>query len=391
MFSLSINFPTFPLANVGSIYVRLDKGEYAPGEQVTGTVLLDLLSNFGSNQIWLTLVGVEQVRLVQETTTGTGAEEKKQHHPKYEDNWFFSHKIPIYTFPNAFVPGGQYSIPFSFMLGPGLPSTFRYEFKMHGFDCFASTNYELMASLESVGLGAQNLRHTTTFNVNQPVVVGDGSQKKELTQNVTSCCCFGKGSSKITTYFEKSDYIPGETAYLITEADNTQCTVKVEKISARFRQNLTLQAQGFTHRINHDLNVLDTPGIGPGEKKDAQNAIRLAVPLVASNNRGIIQPTSRGKLIVNEYELANYLHMDACICCSDHPNCVLNLNVRNPSITYSNWSSQPPTWNPQKLSPITFTLDAGFMMPRPDRNQAQQSGMPGMPGMAGMPGMPNPF
>src|SRR3990167_4476911 len=385
MFSLSINLPTFPLPNVGSIFVRLDKGEYAPGEQVTGTVLVDLLSNFGTNQIWLTLVGVEQVKLVEEIRTGTGAEERKTHNHKFEDNWFFSHKIPIYTFPSAFVPSGQYSIPFSFMLGPGLPSTFKYEFKMHGFDCYAATNYELMASLESIGFGAQSLRQTIAFNVNQPVVVGDASQRKELTQNVTSCCCFGKGSSKITTYFEKSDYIPGETAYLITEADNTQCTVKIDKISARFRQHLTLQAQGFTHRINHDLNSLDAPGIGPGEKRDAHNALRLAVPLTASSGRGIIQPTSRGKLIINEYELANYLHMDACICCSDHPNCTLKLNIRNPSINYSTWNNQPPTWSPQVLTPITINFSSEFMMPRPDRHQQGQPGMQGMPGMPGMP------
>lgn len=42
-----------------------------------------------------------------------------------------------------------------------------------------------------------------------------------MIKDVKICCCFSKGESKIKSYFEYNSYMPGETANIITEVDNS--------------------------------------------------------------------------------------------------------------------------------------------------------------------------
>lgn len=374
MFSLSLNFG-IPQPNVGSVYVRLNKGDFVPGEQVSGTILLDLYSNFNSNIIWLAVAGVEQTKLVEERqVSGDGNRTELIDHN--DQNFFFSHKIPVYRFPQEFIPSGQYSFPFSFLLNSDLPSTFDYKFSKKDKECFAKVSYEIRASLESTSNSAPAISYTCPFVVNQKMVLNDQSQRKEINQSVSSCCCIDKGQSKIVSYFEKSEYIPGEVAYLVTEVDNSNGKAKINTIDAIFQQHLVLKAGKYEENIHEDLNTMSEPGVGIGEQKVGDNARRLAVALTTKKKTSPIQPTCRGKLIMNEYYLKNQLNVDACICCGDNPNCKLQLNVRNPTINYMPWGAQPQVWRPQEFANFNvqfsndFRLDTGGFMGQPSAIQA---------------------
>lgn len=403
MFSLSLNLG-LPSMNFGSMYIRLDKGEFIPGEQVNGYIDMNLVSMFNHGVIYLTVAGVEQVKLVELVTHGSGdnrVEEKKHHNDR---NFFFNNRFPVHHFHSGFMAAGQYSFPFSFVLPTDLPSSFSYKFTAHNEPCFAVTSYEISATLE--GATGTTMFYNMPLSVNQQQVYGGNNHKMEMNQDVTHCCCVSKGKARITSYFEKNDYIPGEKAYLITEADNTQSTAKINHIKGEFRQVIRLKAGFYEHTLTNNLCELKTPGIQPGEQRSGPNAIRLEVPLVNANKHlhhhdknesNAVQPTSKGKLISNEYYLVNTLEMDACICCGEHPNCKLNLNIRNPSFSYAGWSSQPSAWNPQVFNPVSFQVspetrfdinmyvDANATSP----HYAGHS-QPMMPGMPGMPGMPAP-
>mmetsp|Transcript_36115 Transcript_36115/g.32504 ORF Transcript_36115/g.32504 Transcript_36115/m.32504 type:complete len:109 (-) Transcript_36115:701-1027(-) len=45
--------------------------------------------------------------------------------------------------------------------------------------------------------------------------------KQEKSINVTCCCCCDKGNVKITGYFDKNAYCPGEVAKVVGEIDAT--------------------------------------------------------------------------------------------------------------------------------------------------------------------------
>lgn len=360
MFSLSLNAGT-PATITGSIYVRLDKGDYTPGEQVTGVVMLNLFSNLNQGAVYLTVAGVEQVKLVEMHTTGAGDDKKEEllHHS--DQNFFFNHRIPIHNFAGGFIPAGQYSFPFCFVLPTGLPSSFKYKFRKDMEDCFAMTSYEVRASLENQS--ETSLNYTVPLAVNQPMQLSDGSKRMEMDTTVKHCCCIDKGSAKIVSYFEKQNYVPGETAYLITEADNTKSSAAISSITGEFYQVIRMKAGVYEENVRNTLKNVSMTGIQPGESKQGPNALRIEIPLVNEKNttnveEKVVQPTSRGKLITNEYYITNTLSMDACICCGSHPYCTLQLSLRNPSFNYNPWQSQPENWNPQTFSPMNFQFSS---------------------------------
>ena len=368
MFSLSFNLG-LPTPNLGSVYVRLDKGEYSPGEQVSGTIMLDLYTPFQfGNQIWLTLAGVEQARLVEHKQRQDGEEKIEEKIEHAEQNVFFNHKIPVYSFSSGMISPGQYSFPFGFVLQSGLPSSFQHKFKMGLEDCFAGVTYELQASLSSSQSSPPAISHTIPFNVNQPVSLSNEGSRKEMNSKIDSCCCISRGESRIVSYFEKVEYVPGETAYLICEADNSKCTVKLNNISASFNQHIKITARGYSHQITQVLTSMVMDGIGPGERKVGPDSLRMAVQLMSGdkNNQKGVQPTCRGKLINNEYYLVNTLNVDACICCGSHPSSSLRLNVRNPDLQYIAWSAQPAQWSPQVMPTATIQFDSEFRLPTND-------------------------
>jgi hypothetical protein len=399
MFSLSLNLGK-PSAQMGSMYVRLDKGEYVPGEQVSGVINLNLFAVFNQGVIYLTAAGVEQVKLVEIIKTGAGTdakEEKKWHNDR---NFFFNNRFPVHHFQGGFLAAGQYSFPFSFVLPTGLPSSFSYKFTKDHEACFAMTSYEISATLGSAAGPA--LSFSLPLSVNQPQIFSNPSQRMEMNQEVTHCCCVAKGRAKITSYFEKNEYVPGETAFLITEADNMHSQAAINHIKGEFRQVVRLKAGAFEHSVSNSLCELKTPGIQPGEQRIGPNAIRLEVPLINKNpnqwdknqsKNNVVQPTSRGKLINNEYYLVNTLEMDACICCGEHPNCKLQLNIRNPSLVYNPWAGQPEGWSPQVFNPVAFQVspDTRFDVNMYVDNSASSPQYAGQafPQMPGMPPPPN--
>ena len=416
MFSFVSKVIKSTLPTLGSIYVRLDKGDFYPGEQISGTILLDLYTNWSNDRVYLTIVGIEQTKVVEQKQDPHN--NNKPENIVHEDsNPFFSNQVPVYQFPGGSMPAGQYTFPFTFILQQGIPSSFSHFFKEHGTDCYAAVVYEMRASLESGHNSDPALQFSVPFNVSQPAALGTGMTKKEIDQKIKSCCCIDKGQSKLTTYFEKSEYLVGEPAYMIAEVDNTQSKAKINKIEGIFKQELTIRAKNYTHNIHRDINTYTLSGIGPGESRIGGDALRLQMTMGSGGSSGDkkIQSTCTSKLITNHYYLIVRSEMDACICCGEHPNSKLQLNLRNPPVTYTNWSGMPSTWNPRVMQPTTiqFTQDTAYDSRRntgidhsnaktqyaeiampvfpgsgmPSHQQGQP-GMPSMPGMPVMPGMP---
>ena len=407
------------ISGFGTIFIQLDKGSYSPGEQVNGTIFLNLVSNYvRANQLWVQITGLEETKLIEQRSRqvnhrhGDRTVSRTEHYyvTHHDVNSFFNHRFPVYTFPTAFLPAGQYSFPVSFILARGIPSTFNYEFFKHGQN-YGRVNYCISAMVESPGMGLQiaPMRSVQTFVVNQENIVSSGAMRKEMNKKVTSCCCISKGHSKIITYFEKNDYCPGETAYMVAEVDNSQGKAEIQQVRGIFKQSLKLTARGYTERININHHEMQVSGIKPGATLLGEKAQRLEVVL-RSRDGSSIQPTCRGRLVSNEYHLINKLKMDACLCCDDSPACEIILNVRNPDMVYQKFV-QPSNWHPQVMAGYNAQFSSEFSAPpppipqypefsSPDQNHGGQNypsqgmppaqgGMPNYPSQPGMPSFPN--
>ena len=388
------------VSGLGTVFIQLDKGSYSPGEQVNGTIFLSVIQNYsGASELWLTISGMEDTKLIEQKTrtehyTSNGQRRTRTHtyyvtHQDY--NTFFNHRFPIYRFNSSFVPAGQYTFPISFILNSGLPSTFNYSFYKHG-SCHANVNYVIQASIGG-GMGSRipSIQCSQNLTVNQELLISSGTMRKELNKEIKTWCCVSKGHSKITTYFEKNDYVPGEQAYIITEVDNSKGKADILQIKGIFRQHLRITARGYSELIKEDHQTTILNGIKAGELLVGENAKRLEVNL-RTKTGSVVQPTCRGKLVSNEYLLVNKLKVDACLCCDHNPSCDLVLNVRNQDVQYQKWGEKPSNWNPQVMSAFNIQFTSEYSnptMPPPSSDEfSGTSGMPGMPPGPGMPGMP---
>lgn len=424
----------------GTMHVRFDKPFYAPGDQVNGFIYLDLYQNHPNNTIFLKICGVEEVKLVEEKwvtereynmryrywgrdrdywgyspyrerryTTRfdywhdipmmhrrgggeEGVERRRIRIDHYDYNPVFNHKFPVYQFNSNFIPAGQYSFPISFVLPQGMPATFKYEFTEYGAFCFGSTSYTCIATIDSPNPMIPPIQSTRDFCINQAVKSGGQMGRSNIEHKIKCCCCIPRGEVKVCSYFERSDYTPGETAFIVTEIDNTKSKVKVDHINGVFRQILKLTAKGFTKNIRVPLNKVRINGIDTKQKRVGEKAIRLEVKLIDKSSGKPVQPTCQGQLISNTYLLETTTKMDTCICCGNHPTASIAANIFNkPYQNQSAWS-QPSNWQPQVMSAYVANFSSDFqfnggMNPNggnmPNQGAMPQMGQPPVPGGGG--------
>ena len=404
------------MAAFGTIHVQLDKGGYAPNEQVNGTIYLNLMQNFiGASEVWITISGTEETHLIErkefnEEFEVDGRTETRKHVekiPHHETNSFVSHRFQIYKFPTPFVPAGQYSFPVSFVLPKGLPSSFSFSETKDGDHNYGKVSYVLRAMVGSPDLGPSSIRSTQEFNVNQELGLEGGNQKKQVIQQMSNCCA-SKGTCQITAYFEKTEYFPGDIAFLVVEVDNTHGQAPLTDIKGKFTQTMRIHSQGYSDRFQIDHHIVRLGGLPAGSKFVGEQAKRLQ--LKVDSSKGVpLQPTSRGKLISNEYFLEVVIEPDTCCDCSkNEATANLKLSVRNRDLVYPPWTA-PPNWAPQIMGQYTaqftseFALPPGFNMQVNIQSPGPQMGMPppviagggfppSGPGQGGMggPGMPPP-
>lgn len=154
--------------------------------------------------------------------------------------------------------------------------------------------------------------------------------KKSITStNVTAMCCVPKGKVDICSYFERSDYTPGEQANIIAEIDNSGCKADVKTIDGVFKQILRLTAGTYTKHIKLVLNKVKINGVRAGETKTGDNSVRISVSLKDQKTGKPVQATCKGKLIDNRYVLETVTKMDATICCKAHPTASIPANIFN--------------------------------------------------------------
>lgn len=368
------------------MFIQLDVGSYSPGQQVNGSILLNLQHNYpDGQQLVLTVTGLEDVQLMEQRSRSVdryeGGHRKVSIEYYYvqhrEASTFFNHKFVVYSFNSPFIPAGQYTFPICFSLQKGLPSSFEHRFQKHGAACHGRVSYALKASVQSLsGREDSRLLCVQRFVVNQELHDSSGVNRQELSQRISSCCCVDKGECRLVTYFEKDDYEPGETAFMVTEVDNSKCQVDVLRIRGLFAQELTLRAQGYTEKISLEHQEMRLLGPKAGRQLIGQQAQRTQVRLVAADGSQV-QPTSRGALVSNEYFLRNELEVDACLCCAKRPQCSLNLVVRNPDVIYSQ-ASLPANWQPQIMNifHVQFTPANLLAIPQSRSNPFDEASTP---------------
>lgn len=241
----------------GGILIELEKPYYYPGEMIHGKIYLNFNQNFSSH-------GIELVLEVEEA--GSFKEQKRRRHNRNSNllsnqnnkhqnlnsqnnrhtSWYsklrtgkrilFKSSQIIITFHNNMIYSGQYVYPFSFMLPPNLPGSFEY----YDHDNMAYIKYLLQSKALS-SHSNNHIQNEMLVIVRQPPQFFQYPTRLSDTKNISTWCCFGKGSSTLNISYEKNYYCPEEKVNVICELDNTRCSLNATCIKIALVQTIIIR------------------------------------------------------------------------------------------------------------------------------------------------------
>lgn len=247
----------------GGILIELDKPYYYPGEMIIGKIYLNFHQNFSTHGIELGLEVEEFGSFKEEKRRRQNhliqSQHNHNHNHTHNHNHNNNHQIQVrlpefYTklrfgkrilfkssqiiinFPNNMIYSGQYVYPFSFMLPPGLPGSFEY----YDLDNTAYIKYILEAKVLSSNSN-NHIKNEILVIVRQNPQHFQYPTRLSDTKNITTWCCFGKGTSTMNISYEKNYYCPEEKVNVICELDNTRCRLDASCIKLALIQTITIK------------------------------------------------------------------------------------------------------------------------------------------------------
>jgi hypothetical protein len=376
------------MSRFGTFFVQLECHNYSHGQQVNGVVMLDLRANFPSSNITIKLEGKEKTKFWKSRQVYSHTDSEGRTH--YRTEWypvFGRHRIMNYEFPIAafnggFVPAGQYQLPFSFQLPSGIPNTFHKKWTDYS-DCYAKIHYELKSKLQS-SYGKELLKFKQPFSINNSLSAPIASKAVKVDKEVVCFCCCSKGRVKLNSYFEKNAYQPGETCFMVAEVEN-ETSVKINHLKAVFFQHINVVANGWwgtqSKSWNHNLSVDYGGSYEPKTSRVGENAERIQVNLGNleikggddAGEVGGFNTTTKGHLIQCDYFVSAVCDMDTCICCDEHPNATINVEIYNdPKPTVVQFVA-PPGWAPTQYDHYTANLNQQYQCADPDYAHEMQA------------------
>lgn len=312
--------------------VRLDKLFYEPGQQINGLVTVSF-PTVTQQPLYLKvrLSGDEYVRFSKEITRTVKSLDSRDPdktiiEPREfsQDKNFLSLEVPIGEIPQN-SPPGEFNIPFSLILGSGLPSSFTKAWstqisgRKHQND--ANIRYSLAFGLKDytgnqVGpelfrpINIQNSKQQQQYdNLGQAVV------KTDKTHHI-SACCKDLGKVRLVAYFEKDRLYKDEDIMIVVELDGSQCDSEISSVHAEFKEEFKCEADIHTETSNttcrSEIAKLNLP---PNSKMTGSNSIRLRVDL--QNGKNKIDSTVKGKLMSCKHTVT--VHVTLKDCCATSP------------------------------------------------------------------------
>jgi len=346
-----------------SVLVYTTENQYSPGECIQGHVLVNIVSHTNYTGLVVKLSAKERVRFDDqeayqvphfETHTVDGRTETRttmrteyrtvcrvgKHH-------LFRTEIMILS-GGDLVPG-QVSVPFSFVLPPGLPGSFA----MSGFGFNCGVYYKVKALLRVPGILKSNLRSEKLFDVVQappPVtqsITGTNGSK------ISVCCCINRGYAQLEFKCTRDAFHPGEVVSLVASATNNSSS-NLQRLTVKLRRYIQLH-DNFGHSKVFETTISEAvyPGIPPRSSiKDLP--MTLQIPPDAPQQ-------CFGVLIRCLYSV----RLSGKVKCGTDATCTVPANIYRSNIATGFIPPADPSWNPTTMAPVAIGLNVQPMLPQP--------------------------
>jgi len=364
----------------GEVYLQTDKTAYQAGDTVTGTIYINLISNYPGNQLFLKLKGKE---VVHDVTKKRGKDYKMTVKCFGCDSTI---KETVLVHSWEILSPGQFSFPFSFLLPHDLPASFYQQ----GRDYFAYIQYKLEAFIQPHNNSNPKLKYKQPLTLHEIATPKPDELSKEVRQKLEVCCNPEKGFATLKVSFEKNCYYPGDTARAIIEFDATDAKLTTTKIVLALKQKVILKAEGLYFSTELVKTTKELPGIKKGSKMGTQT-LDIVLPRFANDSdfdraldkakitqslleglkdkNDIITSSTRGKLIYSQFFLEVSCPMEGC--CALFPGVSCDIGILSPEFELP-VVSPPPGWQPIAEKPIHLVF--------PRVQKTQKPSMPSNPG-----------
>lgn len=177
--------------------------------------------------------------------------------------------------------------------------------------------------------------------IREPPVAFKQGEAQEETSEIKTCCCIDKGTSKMSSVFEKNIFMPNELVKGFVRVDNSNCTIDCSNVHFAIEQKFKIDAGHHEYHKKKDLEDKNVEGPHAGEGdwqkemcldlskikyevqdsvKDKKTGKKKKLSPEDSFQMASIQPACHGKYIKNEYHLVVQCSYDGCTCCSNLPD-----------------------------------------------------------------------
>lgn len=352
-------------------FIHLDKPFYSPGEQVNGTVSIQVSVPVQATDLELKLLGGEFVYFVHPQTgkiSDISEHTANTHDPNEhlgnftENRVFYDFKNPIYKFHKpgtevGIIKPGQYQFPFSFLLSEEAPSSFEYNWKNKGHRCNATIQYIITANvfdnnrgIKQMGGIAGNLAHKELTVVPRLSGMIRRNRRLELTENVNMCCCLNQGEVRVVAHFENDRFRIGSSAVIVLEIDNRHCSAAVNDVDIKLEQRLSFKARGQEQRKVTILKEVKGPGCPAKVALIGKNSLKVDLGIYGTRQDGAdIFGSCHGELVECRHRIVIVFNMGVMCNCSKSPELHLDVPIFKPfdgerepmpSFMTSNWNPQ---------------------------------------------------
>lgn len=273
-------------SNRGSVSVALERGQYHAGETVKGYIQVqsngemqctDLIAHFHGEVRTV----VNYTRQYEERYEENGQMKTKMittRHTAYQREYIVEESRYVARFANGVAPPGMYQFPFQFQLHPSLPSSVYVE----GYDN-ASIMYGVEVRLARPGIFKHDLVHRSMFDLIAQVPHPITPDYTIDRQNITCCCCFGKGSVTMSSALEQNAFRANEPINVRVQFEN-QSSSEVQRIEVEVHEDVYFTAMGERERKVRTIASASLPeaipaGGGFGENLGTQHKmVQIRLP-----------------------------------------------------------------------------------------------------------------
>ncbi len=303
----------------------------------------------------------------------------------HREKTFLEFKDRVFAIPGGMLNAGSSEVSFQFQLPTGIPSSFYFKDKSCNDKPKAKVKYTVQATLCAT-MSNDEMKYKQVLIIREPPVAFKQGDRQSETSQITTCCCFNKGTSTMSSIFEKNIFLPNELIKGFVEVDNSHCTINCQRVEfaveQRFSMNIankTVFGEGVHHsygRKNHLVEQnLPGPNAGEGDWKREMfcdlSKIHYEVATMQKDKKkggkknispedrfmmASIPPAVHGKWIHNEYHLIVKCTYDGCTCCSNLPDSDMQLSIV-PMVNPECFGFKPPGgWQPYNLGGFSVNL-----------------------------------